>query len=436
MSYDIEGRIFVGGLDHDCDESVLENSFKMFGEITQVLLIRNRDTGLSRGFAFISFKDSSSADDAIRRMHGVEVMGRCVTVKRAERQGGPSSSFQEDNRPSRPNVSRTSRGGDRSDGGGRGGRSMYDDDRRYDDYQSPNRRGGFDNGGQDYNGGRGDRNDRYEGRRNYDSRAGGYEQRSSRYTDTADYDDLKNGYGGGRGGNGRNYDRSGGDTRSSYADRRGGGYDGGRSRSPVGRYGRDDSPVQRRRHISPYLRGESPVQRSRRDYSPQSTRRRGGPGGGRSVSDRYGGGGDDFYRDVSPAPRSRGNFNRGDSPVGYNSGRRRGGMSPAPRGGRAVMSKSPPPRRTGYSSRGSRGDLNDSHRSDYQSSRIYGSQERSGFRGSRVSPTFSDSEQRFPSDRQRSRYDDTRRSSVERPIRRAIRRESPEAVGPRSSRRF
>ncbi|CAK8676247.1 unnamed protein product [Clavelina lepadiformis] len=84
---DIGARIFVGGLDHSCDEMALEKSFQIFGDITQVLIMKDRETKRSRGFGFISFLEPASAEDAIRRMHGVEIMGRCVTVRKAEKQG-------------------------------------------------------------------------------------------------------------------------------------------------------------------------------------------------------------------------------------------------------------------------------------------------------------------------------------------------------------
>lgn len=82
----LSSRIFVGGLDPIVDESDLQKAFALFGEITNVMVMRDRENGRSRGFAFISFKDSMSSEDAISRMHGVEIRGRCVTVRHAERE--------------------------------------------------------------------------------------------------------------------------------------------------------------------------------------------------------------------------------------------------------------------------------------------------------------------------------------------------------------
>ena len=380
MSFDIEGRIFVGGLDHDCDETVLENAFKMFGEISQVLLIRNRETGLSRGFAFISFKASDSADDAIQRMHGVEVMGRCVTVKRAERQGGPSSSFQNEQRFA-GGGQRPSRGGgfsSRNEDYQSRGRTMNDNNDG--DYQN-SRRGGYEGGQGDYNGRSGyNRSERYASKR-HDSRIESYE------------DLPRTNRGSTRIGSSRQqtYDRSVGYGNEDriYDDRRevrSQAYeDAPRSRSPVGRYARDNSPPPRRRNISPYQRGESPPVRSvRRDYRDSSpVQRRGGRNGGfKNISsvqdDRLYGATDNVYQEVSSPPRSR-TVNLRESPPGYNSGgyRRRGGSPSLQRGNRG--SRSPAPRRSGFdngtTTRVTR-DFNETR--DYQSSRIYGSQERSG----------------------------------------------------------
>jgi len=445
MSYNIEGRIFVGGLDHDCDEAGLEQQFKMFGEISQLLLIRNRETGLSRGFAFISFKESSSAEEAIRRMHGVEVMGRCVTVKRAEKQGGPSSSFHDE---------RSSRGGYRGGRGGRGrgfGRSSGDkggdyylrreghEQRRggYDNFSTSKRDSGYLDGADDYT----SRSDKYESRRNYSSRgAGSFDIERASYGD--DFDDLpKNGYnrGGSRYANSRsgNYDQLGGynDTRSGYAGRkesRSQIYSGsGRSRSPVGRYGRDDSPPIRRRNMSPYD-GSSPIRSIRRetfrDYSP-STRGRSGRGIARSDDRRYNAS-DSMYREMSPQFKSRPRH----SPTAYSSGPyKRRADSP-------IMSRSPPPRRAaGYNNGHPRSSRSFADSRSFQGSRMYESQERSGFATSRVSPNFSDSE-RFPTEHEHHRhFEGSRRDNGDqgdRPIKRSVRRTSPETLMPRSSRRF
>ena len=329
MSYhdnnaNIAGRIFVGGLDQDCDEAVLEKTFTMFGEIDQVLLIRNRETGESRGFGFISFRDHSSAEDAIRRMNGVEIMGHCVTVKRA--------TASED----RQRGGGRGRGRGGFSGRGRGGYGGYDggrDDRR-NDYNrgGDSRRGGYGDGGGrgGYRGDRGGDRDGYRGGRDgYDSRRNdsppgrnGYSGGSRGYQDDSRGADRRGGYGG---------SRDHGITRM-YDDSR------GRSRSPVvSRYISRDDPSPPRHNYSPPRREYSPVRITRRiDYEPSSPPR----GGGRSMRDdggrRYGG--DAAYREPSPvAPR--GSRTRNMSPeYSYSSRGGRGASPPRSRSGAASRS--------------------------------------------------------------------------------------------------
>uniref|UniRef100_H2XX28 RRM domain-containing protein n=1 Tax=Ciona intestinalis TaxID=7719 RepID=H2XX28_CIOIN len=133
----LDARIFIGGLDLDCSEQDLEKAFGMFGDISQVMVLRDRETNVSRGFAFMSFESQDSADEAIRRMHGVEIMGRCVTVRKAERQAAMA-----DRPRSKRGGFRGGRGGERRGGfqnsrrGYRGSQRGFGDSRSYGDSKS------------------------------------------------------------------------------------------------------------------------------------------------------------------------------------------------------------------------------------------------------------------------------------------------------------
>ena len=86
----------------------LREAFAQFGEITDAVVISDRDTGRSRGFGFVTFSEDDSANKAIEQMNGTELDGRTINVNEAlERSGGGGG------------------GGGRRGGGGGGGGSRW-----------------------------------------------------------------------------------------------------------------------------------------------------------------------------------------------------------------------------------------------------------------------------------------------------------------------
>jgi cold-inducible RNA-binding protein len=98
-------KIFVGNLSFQTSENDLNDLFAQFGEVESVSIITDRDTGRSKGFAFVAMGDDS-AEKAISQLNGKEVNGRALTVNEA-----------------RPMVKRDF--GQRQNSGGRGGRGGY-----------------------------------------------------------------------------------------------------------------------------------------------------------------------------------------------------------------------------------------------------------------------------------------------------------------------
>ncbi|MFK8115687.1 MAG: RNA recognition motif domain-containing protein [Rubripirellula sp.] len=92
-------NIYVGNLAFTATDEDVRSAFEQFGEVTSVNIITDRETGRSRGFAFVEMSDSEGAKEAIENLNGVAISGRNVTVNEA--------------RPREP------RGG--GGGGGRGG---------------------------------------------------------------------------------------------------------------------------------------------------------------------------------------------------------------------------------------------------------------------------------------------------------------------------
>ena len=76
-------RIYVGNLPWSVTKVILENLFSGFGEIEEALVIANKFTGRSRGFGFVTFKEDSAAEKAIKEMHEKAVEGRNLVVKEA-----------------------------------------------------------------------------------------------------------------------------------------------------------------------------------------------------------------------------------------------------------------------------------------------------------------------------------------------------------------
>ncbi|KAG2259300.1 hypothetical protein Bca4012_096296 [Brassica carinata] len=140
-SPDVEYRCFVGGLAWATDDRALETAFSHYGDVLDSKIINDRETGRSRGFGFVTFRDEKSMKDAIEGMNGQDLDGRSITVNEAQSRGS---------------------GGGGGRGGGGGG------------YRSGGG-GGYGGGGGGYGGGGGRREGGYSGGGGggYSSRGGG-----------------------------------------------------------------------------------------------------------------------------------------------------------------------------------------------------------------------------------------------------------------------
>ena len=84
-------KIYVGNLSFNTTEAELEQVFTEFGEVNEVALITDRDTGRPRGFGFVEMRNDEQAREAINALDGKEVGGRSLKVNEAkprERSGG------------------------------------------------------------------------------------------------------------------------------------------------------------------------------------------------------------------------------------------------------------------------------------------------------------------------------------------------------------
>lgn len=86
----MSNRLYVGNLSFNTDEATLQSAFARFGDVQEVRIVTDRETGMSRGFGFISMVDGDGARAAIMEMNGTLVDGRALRVNEAEeRSRGP-----------------------------------------------------------------------------------------------------------------------------------------------------------------------------------------------------------------------------------------------------------------------------------------------------------------------------------------------------------
>ncbi|XP_003910320.1 RNA-binding motif protein, X-linked-like-2 [Macaca nemestrina] len=88
---DRPGKLFIGGLNLETDEKALEAEFGKYGRIVEVLLMKDRETNKSRGFAFVTFESPADAKAAARDMNGKSLDGKAIKVAQATKPAFESS---------------------------------------------------------------------------------------------------------------------------------------------------------------------------------------------------------------------------------------------------------------------------------------------------------------------------------------------------------
>ncbi len=97
-------KLYVGNLSYSLDDQYLVDLFSEFGTVESARIITDRDSGRSKGFAFVEMSSDSEAQAAIEKLNGTDQQGRAMNVSEAK-----------------PMAPRENRGG--GFGGGRGGNS-------------------------------------------------------------------------------------------------------------------------------------------------------------------------------------------------------------------------------------------------------------------------------------------------------------------------
>ncbi|KAI0998206.1 hypothetical protein K3495_g9988 [Podosphaera aphanis] len=80
VDYRDTAYIYIGGLPHELSEGDVITIFSQYGEPTYINLIRDKETGKSRGFAFLKYEDQRSTDLAVDNLGGAVIMGRTLKV--------------------------------------------------------------------------------------------------------------------------------------------------------------------------------------------------------------------------------------------------------------------------------------------------------------------------------------------------------------------
>lgn len=114
-------NIYVGNLDFKVTEDELRQAFGAYGQVDNVTILKDRDTGQPRGFGFVEMANDEEAERAIQGMNGAQLGSRALNVNEARPREARGGGFG-----GRGGFDRGGRGGARSGGRGGGGfRNRY-----------------------------------------------------------------------------------------------------------------------------------------------------------------------------------------------------------------------------------------------------------------------------------------------------------------------
>jgi len=90
-------RIYVGNLPYEFAEEELKQAFIAYGQVETTTVIRDRDSGRSKGFGFVEMPQAAEAKAAIEALNGKQINSRNLTVNEAkpreQRTGGSGGGF-------------------------------------------------------------------------------------------------------------------------------------------------------------------------------------------------------------------------------------------------------------------------------------------------------------------------------------------------------
>lgn len=77
-------KLFVGSLPWSVDDDALRETFEGHGSVVSAKVVKDRDTGRSRGFGFVEMENTSDAEKAIKALNESELNGRNIVVNEAK----------------------------------------------------------------------------------------------------------------------------------------------------------------------------------------------------------------------------------------------------------------------------------------------------------------------------------------------------------------
>lgn len=84
-------KLFVAGLPYDLDDAELEEIFEKFGTVVSAKVAIDKETGKSKGFAFVEMQNKEDGQDAIDNLNDISLGKKPLVVKEAEERSKPSS---------------------------------------------------------------------------------------------------------------------------------------------------------------------------------------------------------------------------------------------------------------------------------------------------------------------------------------------------------
>ena len=76
-------KLYIGNLPWSVDDAKLKELFSEYGEVTEAVIIKDKFSGRSKGFAFVTFTDDEAGKKAMSEMNGKEIDGREIKVNEA-----------------------------------------------------------------------------------------------------------------------------------------------------------------------------------------------------------------------------------------------------------------------------------------------------------------------------------------------------------------